>query len=201
MKCLISVGLFLVLGLVAPSSFAATSAKAKTVAAATPAPTAAPANDIKMEIRETSTHSAQSTTGIVSTNLADISRNRMNITMDSMMTSTAAVNLSFSSQSQKEEREKLANKPKMSVDRNQFAVGGTFFYRPLEAKYNASVSPAMLFQTEKDAVNTESTNGVRVAAMGLFKPLPRLLFQGGAIVSILGSQTNTDALVGMGLMF
>jgi hypothetical protein len=200
MKSLTSVGLFVLVGLVASSSIAASQTKAKLQAAA-PAPVAAPANEVKMEAKEIASAAPTTTTAIISTNFADIGRNRMNIQLDAMMTQTTAVSLGFSSQSQKEEREKLAGKPKMSVDRNQFSVGGTFFYRTTEAKYNAALAPALVFQTEKDAVNTDNTNGVKLAAMGLFKPLPRLMFQGGAVVSVLGSSTTTDAVVGMGLMF
>jgi len=180
------------------SAFAASQNKQKlnSAAAASPAPATVMTKEIVSPFAAPSATSA-----IVSTNLADIGKNRMNVTADVMMTSKVAVSLSYSNQSEKEERKKITGKPKLTVDRANFGIGANFFLKPIEARYNLAIAPAMIFQTEKDSVNTDNNNGFGLRAMGIFKPLPRLMAQGGISVTVLGSETKTDALVGMGLLF
>lgn len=138
---------------------------------------------------------------VLSTNVADISRNRANVSIDVFMTQRIAATLSYATSSREETRENLASRPKLTVDRTQFGFGADFYWRPLEAMYNLSLAPALIFETERDAVDTGSTTGLGVKAMGIFKPLPRLLAQGGLEVNILGSETRSNLLVGMGLIF
>lgn len=140
-------------------------------------------------------------TAVISTNVADISKNRANVSLDVMMTSHIAATLSYSTSSQEETRDHVAGKPKLTVDRTQFGFGADYYFKPLTALYNLAVTPALIFETEKDAVDTGSTTGLGLKAMGIFKPFPRLMAQAGGQMTVLGSETRTDLLVGMGLVF
>lgn len=142
-----------------------------------------------------------STSAVISTNLADLTKSRTNVNLDVMMTRQAAATLSYATHSEQEPREKINNGTRLTVDRSQFGIGANFYFKPLSSLTNFAISPNLIFQTEKDPVNTESNTGLGLRAMGIFKPLPRLMAQGGVSSTVVGSETKTDVLVGMGLLF
>lgn len=162
---------------------------------------AAPTEKSTQALSQSVGFSKTDASAVFSTNMADFTKNRANVSVDVMMNRTTAATLSFASHSEEEVREKVANRPKLTVDRTQFGIGANFYWKPLTAIYNLAVAPSLIFQSEKDAVNAESNTGFGLKAMGIFKPLPRLMAQGGVSSNVVGSKTTTDILIGIGLLF
>lgn len=136
----------------------------------------------------------------VGMNLADITKSKGNVAIDAFIKPQAAMTLSYSSYSEEEKRKKLNNN-KLSVDYTQFGIGANFYFKPLTSTYNFAAGPSMIFETEKDAVYTEKNTGISVKAVAIFKPIEHLMMQGGAITTVMGADTKTDALAGVGLLF
>jgi len=138
---------------------------------------------------------------VIGMNLVDITKSKGNIWIDTFLKPQAGLSLSYSGYSQDEVRNKLAGSPKLSVDRTQFGIGGAFYFMPLESTRNISFSPGLIFQTEKDAIQTEKNSGIEIRLLGSVKPLDHLLMQAGAVATIVGSDQRADAYAGVGLLF
>lgn len=138
---------------------------------------------------------------IVSTNLAELAQNRTSANLSVMVFPRVAATLGYSSMSERLVRENTVSKSKFTVDRSRVGVGADYYFRPLSSKVNYALSPSFIFQNERDAFTTSSSNGVGLKALATYRPFPRLMGQGGLETTLVGSRTTADLVVGMGLLF
>ncbi len=154
---------------------------------------------------ETSVQVAQpdaelNTKAVVTTNLTELTKSRVNLSVNVMMNNYAALALSYGSSSEREAREKLGNQ-QLTVDRTTTGIGMAYYFFGVEAARNIAVTPSLIFQSEKDAVNTENNSGLGVKLVGIFKPTQKVLFEGGINSTIVAGNTKGEGYLGLGLLF
>ncbi len=153
-----------------------------------------------MSYGTTSSYSNDDLRAVVLTNVDQLAKSGANISVNMMMNEKAGMSLGYASTSQKEKREKV-NNADLTVDRSTIAVGAAFYVWDLESQKNISLVPALLFRTEKDAVNTETDTGVGLKAVGVFKPMARVLFEAGVNGTLIDGDSKGEAYLGLGFIF
>lgn len=143
---------------------------------------------------------ALNTKAVVTTNLSELTKSRVSLSVNVMMNNYAALALSYGSSSEKETREKLGNQ-QLTVDRTTTGIGMAYYFFGIEAAKNIAVTPSLIFQSEKDAINTENNSGLGFKLVGIFKPSQRVLFEGGINSTIVAGNTKGEGYLGLGLLF
>jgi len=113
-----------------------------------------------------------------------------------------AFTLQYFTSSQKEKVKRNGVNTDLTVDRQNYGIGGSWWLNPANASKNFIVSPSLLFGNKKDALDVEQTSAVAIKVSGLMNIGNGLNLELGVDANSLEDSTlKSNPYLGVGYLF